>query len=143
MPAGDRPPAVYADGSALVQYLPDGPFRDPWLAWAQDRRLVTSQVGITELRGFAWPLGVEARAVADEVEATVEVVRFSDKALQVASHVSTALSSFVALHLGTAVAHPDVDTVVTYQTDLAQVAALYQLAVTTPGWPDRWWEAVP
>ena len=135
-------PAVYVDGSTLVQYLPDAPFRDPWLDWSSGRRLVTSQVGITELHGIAFSRGPAARAVADEVEAAVEVLRFSDKALEAASHVSTALSSFVALHLGTAVAHPDVELVATYQGDLARVATLYRLDVVSPGWPDRWWENV-
>ena len=133
--------AVYVDGSALVQYLPDGPFRAPWLAWADGRRLVTSQVALTELRAVASARGPAAREVADEVEAGLEVVRFSDKALQVASHVSTALSSFVALHIGTAVAHPDVEIVATYHLDLARVAALYRLAVVSPGRPGRWWES--
>ncbi len=141
-PPSGRPPAVYADGSALVQYLPGAPFGEAWAAWARDRRLVTSQVGVTELHGIAWPSGPAARDVADEVEARIEVLRFSDRALQVASHVSSALSSFVALHVGTAVAEPDVETVATYHRELAQVARLYGLAVVTPGWPDRWWESV-
>ena len=133
-------PAVYVDGSTLVQYLPDAPFRDAWLEWSSGRRLVTSQVGITELHGIAFTRGPAARAAADEVESAVEVLRFSDKALEAASHVSTALSSFVALHLGTAVSHPDVELVATYHVDLARVATLYGLAVVSPGWPHRWWE---
>lgn len=133
--------AVYVDGSALVQYLPEGPFRTPWLDWSSGRRLVTSQVGITELHGAAFSQGPAARAVAHEVEAAVEVIRFSDKALEAASHVSTALSSFVALHLGTALAHPDVEIVATYDGDLARVATLYRLRVVSPGRPGRWWEA--
>jgi hypothetical protein len=133
---------VYVDGSALAQCLPGAPFRDTWLEWAQDRRLVTNQVGITELQGVASSRGAAAREAADELEASIEVLRFTPKALQTASHVSTALSSFVALHIGTAVDEPDVDTVATYQLDLARVAALYRLAVVSPGWPDRWWEQV-
>lgn len=135
-------PAVYADGSALVQCLPDAPFRDAWLEWSSGRRLVTSQVGITELHGIAFSGGPAARAAADEVEGTIEVLRFSDKALEAASHVSTALSSFVALHLGTAIACPDVEVVATYHGDLARVATLYRLEVVSPGWPHRWWENV-
>ena len=133
--------AVYADGSALAQFLPGAAHRDAWLVWTYGRRLVTSPVGITELHGLAFPLGAAARTAADDAEAGVEVLRFSDQALRTASHVSTALSSFVALHLGTAVADPDVDTVATYDVDLARVAALYRLAVVSPGWPDRWWES--
>jgi len=135
-------PAVYVDGSALAQYLPDAPFRLTWQAWSQDRRLVTNQVGITELQGAASSRGPAAREAAAEAEARIEVLRFTDLALKTASHVSTALSSFVALHIGTAVAEPDVDTVATYQLDLARVAALYRLTVVSPGWPDRWWENV-
>jgi hypothetical protein len=131
---------VYVDGSTLVQYLPDAPFREPWLAWSAGRRLVTSQVGITELFGIAFPRGPKARAVADEVEGSIEVLRFSDKALETATHVSTALSSFVALHLGAAVADPDVELVAPYDGDLARVASLYRLEVVSPGWPHRWWE---
>lgn len=133
-------PAVYVDGSALLQCLPDAPLHDAVLAWSRGRRLVTNQVGLTELHGAAFVRGPAVRAAADEVEATVEVLRFTDQALQTAAHVSTALSSFVALHLGTAVADPDVESVATYHLDLARVAALYRLAVVSPGWPDRWWE---
>lgn len=138
--APSRGGSVYADGTALVQFLPDGPCRAAWLAWSGGRRLVTSQVGVTELRGAASSRGSAARRTADDVEASVEVRRFSDKALQVASHVSTALSSFVALHLGTAVAEPDVEIVATYDVNLARVATLYRLDVVSPGWPHRWWE---
>jgi len=140
--AGRGVPAVYVDGSALSQYLPDAPFRATWLAWVDGRRLVTNPVGVTELHGIAFARGAQARAVAHAVEQSVEVLRFTDQALQTASHVSTALSSFVALHIGTAVADPDVEVVATYQLDLARVAALYRLAVVSPGWPDRWWENV-
>jgi hypothetical protein len=133
---------VYVDGSALAQYLPDAPFRDTWLAWADGRRLVTNPVGVTELHGVAFSRGAAARAVAHDVEESIEVLRFTDEALETASHVSTALSSFVALHIGSAVADPDVEAVATYHLDLAQVAALYRLAVLSPGWPDRWWENV-
>jgi hypothetical protein len=135
--------AAYVDGSALAQFLPDAALHEAWLAWAEGRRLVTNPVGITELHGIAFPRGAAARAAADEVESGVEVLRFTDRALQTASHVSTALSSFVALHIGTAVADPDVDTVATYQLDLARVAVLYGLAVASPGWPDRWWHQGP
>ncbi len=140
--AGRGVPAVYVDGSVLAQYLPGAPFRDTWLAWADGRRLVTNPVGVTELHGAASARGAAARQAAHEVEESIEVLRFTDGALQTASHVSTALSSFVALHIGTAVADPDVETVATYHLDLARVAALYRLAVVSPGWPDRWWENV-
>ena len=82
-----------------------------------------------------------AATILYPTEGAVEVLRFSDKALEAASHVSTALSSFVALHLGTAIAYPDVALVATYHGDLARVATLYRLDVVSPGWPDRWWES--
>lgn len=141
-PASDSP-SVYADGSALVQFLPSAPFHEAWTAWAQGRRFVTSQVGVTELRRVAWPLGSDAQRVAHEVELEIGTLRFNQRALETASHVSTALPSFVALHLGAAVSHPGVEAVATYQVELARVAALYRLPVVTPGWPDRWWESVP
>ncbi|MCL2463512.1 MAG: hypothetical protein FWF28_00360 [Micrococcales bacterium] len=136
-------PAVYADGTALAQFLPGAPLHRPWIAWVQGRRVVTSQVGVTELQGAAAVGSLAVRAAADEVVESVEVLRFSDKALDVASHVSTALPPFVALHLGVAATNSDVAHVATYFGDLAKVAALYQLDVVTPGWPDRWWENLP
>ena len=66
------------------------------------------------------------------------VIRFSDENVNVSTHASAVLKPFAALHLGAAVTHPAVDTVATYDGDLAKVAELYQLAIVTPGLPAGW-----
>jgi len=48
------------------------------------------------------------------------------------------LKPFAALHLGAAVTHPAIDTVATYDAELARVAELYQLRVVTPGLASGW-----
>ncbi|MDC7122694.1 hypothetical protein OMK64_14245 [Cellulomonas fimi] len=135
-------PRVYVDGSALSRYLVGAPSRDPWLAWVADHedRLVTTFLGVSELRRVARPRGVEAHGVAHDVTGRVEVVRFSDQSLHAAARVANVLPSFVALHVGAAVAHPQVGAVATYDVQLAQVAALHGLGVVSPGWPAGWWE---
>ncbi len=151
-PAGDdavRPVAppravtrVYADGSALSRYLVGAPCRDQWLAWTAEHesQLVTTPLGLTELRRVAQPRGVEATGVAHDVEERLEVIRFSDQTLKAATKVSGVLPPFVALHIGAALAHPDITSVATYDVQLAQVSALHGLTVVSPGWPSRWWE---
>ncbi|WP_423775993.1 PIN domain-containing protein [Cellulomonas fimi] len=141
MPRRERP-RVYVDGSALTRYLRGAPSRDAWLAWVAEHedRLVTTFLGVSELRRVARPRGVEAHGVAHDVTDRVEVVRFSDQSLHAAARVATVLPSFVALHVGAAVAHAQVGTVATYDVQLAQVAALHGLEVVSPGWPAGWWE---
>ncbi len=136
----DRP-RVYADGSALSRYLPGAPHRAPWLTWARHNgpRLLTTQLGVSELRGTARMHGSDARDVAQRVLLEIEVVRISDQAVNRATDVAGVLPPFVAVHLGAARAHPDVTAIATYDARLARVAALYGLEVVTPGCPDRWW----
>ena len=133
---------VYADGSALSRYLAGAPCRAQWLAWVADHEaeLLTTPLGLTELRRVARPRGVEANGVAHDVEERVEVIRFSDQTLRAATKVSGVLPPFIALHIGAALAHPDVGSVATYDVQLAQVSALHGLAVVSPGWPAQWWE---
>ncbi|MFC6448945.1 hypothetical protein ACFP82_02405 [Cellulomonas gelida] len=135
-------PRVYADGSALSRYLPGAPNRAPWLMWARKNgpNLLTTQMGVSELRGTARMHDAEAREIAQRVLLEIEVVRISDQAVNRATDVAGVLPPFVAVHLGTALAQPDVTAVATYDARLARVAALYGLEVVTPGRPDRWWE---
>ena len=51
---------VYADGSALAQYVGDAAWHEDWLAWAtgNEAGLVTTPLGLTELRRIALPGGV-------------------------------------------------------------------------------------
>ncbi len=143
VPRRERP-RVYVDGSALSRYLVGAPSRDAWLVWAaaHEDRLVTTFLGVSELRRVARPRGVEAHGVAHDVTDRVEVVRFSDQSLHAAARVAAVLPSFVALHVGAAVAHPQVGAVATYDVQLAQVAVLHGLEVVSPGWPAAWWEQV-
>lgn len=86
------------------------------------------------------PLDVRTRA--HEVIDQIEEVRYSDQALQVASLTTGVLSPFGALHLGIAVAHPDIEEITTYDLRLAQVASMHSLVVISPGLPNRWWQSV-
>ena len=142
VPPPARSARVYADGSALSRYLHGAPCRAQWLAWASthEGELITTPLGLTELRRIARPHGVEASGIARDVEDRVEVVRFSDQTLRAATKVSGVLSPFLALHLGVALAHPGIRCVATYDVQLAQVAALHGLTVVSPGWPPDWWE---
>lgn len=137
-------PRVYADGSALSRYLDGAPCGAQWLAWVAEHEdeLITTPLGLTELRRIARPRGVEAHGVAHDVEDRLEVVRFSDQTLRAATKVSGVLPPFIALHLGVALAHPGVGGVATYDVQLAQASALHGLTVVSPGWPALWWERV-
>ena len=135
---------IYVDGTALVRFLPGVRFFDEWNAWAVPRlhELATTQLGLTELRQAAElsPREAKARAfeVVEQVKAKVPVIRFSDENVTVSTHAATVLKPFAALHLGAAVTHPAIDTVATYDVELARVAELYKLAVVTPGMPAGW-----
>lgn len=133
---------VYVDGSALSRFLVDLPESPQWRDWAaaHEASLVTTPLGLTELRQVADPLDAAARSRAHDVSEHICVVRFSDQTLATAAMARTVLSPFGALHLGAAVAHPDVDAVATYDPLLARVAAIYGLAVLSPGSRDDWWE---
>ena len=134
---------TYADGSALSRALSTGVESASWLRWADQHAadLVTSPLGLSELRRAADPLGPVARAAVHTIASTITVVRFFDQSLKSAAMATTVLPPFAAIHLGLAVAHPDVNQVATYDALLARVAVIYGLAVVSPGRPDGWWEA--
>lgn len=134
---------TYADGSALSRSLATGVESASWLRWAAEHEdgLVTSPLGITELRRAADPLGAIARAKVHQIVEHLTVVRFFDQSLKSAAMASTVLPPFMAIHLGIAVAHPDVEQLATYQPLLARVAVIYGLRVIAPGRPDAWWDA--
>ena len=136
---------VYADGSALSRYLPGAPHGAEWTSWASSNlaSLVTSPLGISELRGIARMRGGEAPGIAADLAFEIPVARFSDQAVRKATDVAGVLPPFVALHVGTALADPDVAAVATYDVHLARVAALYGLTVVSPGRVARWWERDP
>ena len=135
---------IYADGSALCRFLPGVRFYDEFAAWAVANlsALVTSQLGLTELRQAAalYPRDQKDQAlqVVERVRATIPVVRFSDDNVEVSTHAAHVLRPFAALHLGAAVAHGAIDTITTYDSELARAAELYELKVVTPGLPPGW-----
>lgn len=135
---------IYADGSALCRFLPGVRFYAEFGTWAVEHldSLVTSQLGLTELRQAAalYPREQKPQAleVVERVRTTLPVVRFSDDNVEVSTHAASVLKPFAALHLGAAVAHSAIDTVATYDPQLARVAKLYSLAVVSPGLPDDW-----
>ncbi|WP_029291802.1 hypothetical protein [Cellulomonas sp. HZM] len=143
MPA-DTDRRVYADGSALSRYLPGAPFGPAWRAWAAQHEpdLVTSPLGVSELRGTARPFGASAVIAAHEVTDRVHVLRFSDQAVERATDVAGVAPPFVALHVGTVLAE-GLTSVATYDLRVARLAAVYGLEVVTPGRSPRWWEADP
>ena len=133
-------PLTYADGSALSRALTPGPESASWLRWShgQGADLVTSPLGLTELRRAADPLGPVARAQGARIADEIRVIRFSDQAIDTASLAAGVLSPFQALHLGLCVAEPEVAALATYDVVLARVAAIYEVAVVAPGMPDDW-----
>lgn len=135
---------IYADGTALCRFLPGVSYFDEWNRWALARlgQIATTQLGVTELRQAAelYPRETKGAAfdIVEKVKTHIPVIRFSDENVAVSSHAAAVLKPFAALHLGAAVAHPQVDTIATYDAELARVAQLYQLKIVTPGMPDGW-----
>ena len=140
---------IYLDGSALVRFLPGVRYYDEWIAWVVPRLsdVATTQLGLTELRQAAelFPRETKARAfeIVEQVKSRIPAIRFSDENVSVSTHAASVLKPFAALHVGAAVTHPDIDTIATYDAELARVAVLYQLKVVTPGMPDGWQDGVP
>ena len=140
---------IYLDGSALVRFLPGVRYYDEWIAWVVPRLsdVATTQLGLTELRQAAelFPRETKARAfeIVEQVKSRIPAIRFSDENVSVSTHAASVLKPFAALHVGAAVTHPDIDTIATYDAELARVAVLYQLKVVTPGMPEGWQDGVP
>lgn len=135
---------IYLDGSALCRFLPGVRHYEAFGEWARDHgdELVTTQLGFTELRQAAelYPRSAAERvlAIVETVRTGVAIIRFSDDNVTVSSHATAVLKPFAALHIGAAVAHEKVDTIVTYDPALANVARIYELAVVSPGLPQDW-----
>ena len=134
---------TYADGSALSRALGSGTESASWLRWSDQHadELVTSPLALSELKRAAQGMDPVAREKAHRISETITVVRFFDQSLKSAAMASPVLSPFGAIHLGIAVAHPEVDTIATYDPLLAKVAVIYGLGVVSPGWADGWWDA--
>ena len=133
---------VYADGSALVRFLPAPDQSVDWQRWAEQRLpdLLVTSLSLAELRLAALWTPAHVRARLHTVTERLEVARFSDQAVHVAALDESGLSPFGRLHLSVAVAHPEVTTFASYDPLLAAAAAERGLAVVTPGRPERWWD---
>jgi predicted nucleic acid-binding protein len=139
---------IYVDGSALCRFLPGVRYFEEWNRWVVPLidEVATTQLGLTELRQAAelYPRESKERAfeVVEIVRAKVPLIRFSDQNVGVSTHVAAVLKPFAALHLGAAVTHPAIDSIATYDAELARVAELYKLRVLAPGMPEGWHVAV-
>ncbi|MBC7291455.1 MAG: PIN domain-containing protein [Actinotalea sp.] len=134
---------TYADGSALSRVLATDAESVWWLRWYAEHAddVVTSPLGLNELRRAALGGDTVARAKAHELAERVTVVRFFDQAFKPASMASAVLDPFRAMHLGIVVAHPDIEQLATYDALLARVASIYDVRVVSPGRSDGWWDA--
>ena len=136
---------IYVDGSGLCRFLPGVRYFDEFTDFAVPRiaELATTQLGFTELRQAAelYPRETKSKAfeVLEMVRSSIPVIRFSEHNVSVSTHASAVLKPFAALHLGAAVAHPDIHAVLTYDAELARVAELYELQVLSPGLPPGWY----
>lgn len=142
---------IYADGSALSRSVVGGPGgpEDPelaaevaaWRTWLIEHAddVVTSPLGISELRRAADPFGRAARDRARDLAESLTVIRFYDSALGTASMAQSVLPPFAAIHWGIARTHADVGAIATYDPLLAQVAVLHGVEVIAPGRPRGWW----
>lgn len=133
---------IYADGAALSRSVVEQPESAAWRVLAADRGadLVTSPLGLTELRRIVDPLGADVREAARELVDGIAIVRFSDQSLRSAAMASAVASPFTSIHVGIAAAHPDVGEVATYDVMLARLSIIHGLDVVSPGRPPRWWE---
>ncbi len=134
---------TYVDGTALCRFAGVGAEPAAWRVWVADRsgRLLTSSLALTQLRQAMGLADTRTRWAALDAAERIEVVGYSDQSLQVAAMAASVLSPFQALQLGIAVAHPDVDSMATYDRQLARVAVIHGLTVISPGRAEEWWLA--
>ena len=142
------------DGSALRLTVIDSsypllPGEDPaivreavaWRTWRGEHEpdVAVTEIGLMQLRRTADPLGPEARETVRQLVPRLTVLRIPDRAMTVSPLVTPVLGPFDALHLGLAVVHHEIATIVTYERDLARLARMYALEVLSPGRDDAWW----
>ena len=149
---------IYADGSALRLTVPitegtaavtgtpestaTGQDAAAWRLWAMahERQLATTELGLTDLRRAAAPLGAQARERARQFASRITILRIADQAMSTALLTVGVLRPFAALHLAVAVTSPEIGEIVTYDRDVARLVRMYALSVITPGRADGWWE---
>lgn len=134
---------VYADGSALVRYLPAPDHAVDWQRWAEQHGpdLLVTSLSLSELRHALATTPAHVRARVHASVDRLEVARYSDQAVAAAAMSTAVLSPFASIHLGVAVAHPEVTAFASYDSRLVAVAAVHGLEIVSPGLPDGWWQA--
>lgn len=134
---------VYADGSALVRYLPAPDHSVDWQRWAEQHGpdLLVTSLSLSELRHALATTPAHVRARVHASVDRLEVSRYSDQAVAAAAMSTAALSPFASIHLGVAVAHPEVTAFASYDHRLVAAAAEHGLRIVSPGLPDGWWVA--
>jgi hypothetical protein len=134
---------VYADGSALVRYLPAPDHSVDWQRWAEQHGpdLLVTSLSLSELRHALATTPAHVRARVHASVDRLEVTRYSDQAVAAAAMSTAALSPFASIHLGVAVAHPEVTAFASYDQRLVAAAAEHGLRIVSPGLPDGWWVA--
>ena len=117
--------ATYLDSSALVKLVAREPESDALRRYVRRRALVSSALARTEVVRALMPKGVAATQRGADVLGRVELIRITDRILEVAGALQPPeLRTLDAIHLATAqVIGSDVAQVVTYDVRMAAAAA--------------------
>lgn len=128
--------AIYLDSSAIVKLAVAEPESSALRGYLRRRRpLVSSALSRTEVARALLPLGPRAVQRGAEVLRRIELVRVSDRILEVAGTLLPAeLRSLEAVHLGTAQQlGASLYRLVTYDRRMAEAAETMGWAVHAPG----------
>ncbi len=126
---------LYADTSAMVKLVLAEPETDALVAYLEsvDARLVTSRVGVVELRRVGRRPGADPDR-ADAVAASLDVIELDPRVEGIATGLDPVLRSLDAVHLATALAVGDgLEGFLCYDARLAAGASRVGLRVVAPG----------
>jgi len=128
--------ATYLDSSALVKLAVQEPESSALRRYLARRRLViSSALARTEVARALLPSGADAARRGQDVLASVELLRISDRVLRAAGAMPPPdLRSLDAIHLASAeLLGSDLGAFVTYDMRLASAATVRGLRVVQPG----------
>ena len=129
--------AFYLDTSALVKLVVAEQETPELKAWLRQRetRLFTSDLARTELLRVTRRLAPARVQAAREVLSAVHLARLGERVFKLAGNLEPkSLRSLDAIHLASALdLGADLDGVVTYDSQMADAAALNAVAVYSPG----------
>lgn len=124
---------VYLDSSAIVKLVVREPESKALLTHLRRQRLVSSALARTEVTRAVLGSGADAVARVPEVLARIDLVRVSDRVLQVAAELLPAeMRSLDAIHVATALLVGNVRRVVTYDERMGRAARAARLRVVAP-----------